>query len=124
MESMRLYQQVVNGASAGKQLATFISTSLAGISQPLRKIPFCTFARAISAKRRISAPSLRLSATWDGKSGITMTTFGNFDLLPKTDLAAIVLPFHSTVGLFMTLLSLARFISLLPIPKSSEAGEN
>jgi hypothetical protein len=57
-------------------------------------------------------------------SFITMTTFGNFDLLPKTNLAAMVLLFHSTVGLFMTLLSLARFISLLPTPKSSDAVEN
>lgn len=57
-------------------------------------------------------------------SFITMTTFGNFDLLPKTNLAAMVLLFHSTVGLFMTLLSLARFISLLPTPKSSDVVEN
>jgi len=56
-------------------------------------------------------------------SFITMTTFGNFDLLPKTNRAALVLLFHSTVGLFMTLLSLARFISLLPVPRSDDATE-
>ncbi len=56
-------------------------------------------------------------------SFITMTTFGDFDLLPKTDLAAAVLLFHATVGLFMTLLSLARFISLIPAPKSKDALE-
>ncbi|MBI3777287.1 MAG: two pore domain potassium channel family protein [Gammaproteobacteria bacterium] len=56
-------------------------------------------------------------------SFITMTTFGDFDLLPKTDLAAIVLLFHATVGLFMTLLSLACFISLIPAPKSKDALE-
>ena len=56
-------------------------------------------------------------------SFITMTTFGDFDLLPKTDLAAIVLLFHATVGLFMTLLSLARFISLIPAPKTLDEVE-
>lgn len=56
-------------------------------------------------------------------SFITMTTFGDFDLLPKTNLAAIVLLFHATVGLFMTLLSLARFISLIPAPKSKDVLE-
>lgn len=53
-------------------------------------------------------------------SFITMTTFGEFDLLPKSGLAAVVLLFHATVGLFMTLLSLARFISLIPVPKSKD----
>lgn len=56
-------------------------------------------------------------------SFITMTTFGDFDLLPKTNFAAVVLLFHATVGLFMTLLSLARFISLIPAPKSKDAVE-
>lgn len=56
-------------------------------------------------------------------SFITMTTFGEFDLLPKTTVAAFVLLFHATVGLFMTLLSLARFISLIPAPKTRDAVE-
>lgn len=56
-------------------------------------------------------------------SFITMTTFGDFDLMPKTNLAAVVLLFHATVGLFMTLLSLARFISLLPSPKTLDPNE-
>ena len=51
-------------------------------------------------------------------SFITMTTFGEFDLEPQTDMAAVILMFHATVGLFMTLLSLARFIALLPTPKA------
>jgi hypothetical protein len=50
-------------------------------------------------------------------SFITMTTFGDFDLSPKNQMAAIVLVFHATVGLFMTLLSLARFIALTPPAK-------
>lgn len=56
-------------------------------------------------------------------SFITMTTFGDFDLLPRTDLAAVALLFHSTVGLFMTLLSLARFISLIPGPQTRDTDE-
>jgi hypothetical protein len=56
-------------------------------------------------------------------SFITMTTFGDFDLSPKTNLAAAILIFHATAGLFMTLLSLARFISLLPVPKTLDAVE-
>lgn len=56
-------------------------------------------------------------------SFITMTTFGDFDLLPKTSMAAFVLLFHATVGLFMTLLSLARFISLIPAPKTRDSIE-
>jgi hypothetical protein len=56
-------------------------------------------------------------------SFITMTTFGDFDLIPKTTLAAFVLLFHATVGLFMTLLSLARFISLIPAPKTRDVIE-
>lgn len=56
-------------------------------------------------------------------SFITMTTFGDFDLSPKTTFAAFILLFHATVGLFMTLLSLARFISLIPAPKTRDTVE-
>ncbi|GJA91138.1 hypothetical protein KAM357_30860 [Aeromonas caviae] len=56
-------------------------------------------------------------------SFITMTSFGDFDLLPKSTMAASVLLFHTTVGLFMTLLSLARFISLIPAPKTRDIVE-
>lgn len=56
-------------------------------------------------------------------SFITMTTFGEFDLAPKSGFAAFVLLFHATIGLFMTLLSLARFISLIPVPKTRDAIE-
>jgi hypothetical protein len=56
-------------------------------------------------------------------SFITMTTFGDFDLIPQTTVAAFILLFHATVGLFMTLLSLARFISLIPPPKTRDAVE-
>ena len=51
-------------------------------------------------------------------SFITMTTFGEFDLEPQSNAGAAILMFHASVGLFMTLLSLARFIALLPTPKA------
>jgi len=56
-------------------------------------------------------------------SFITMTTFGEFDLAPKSNLAAVVLLFHATIGLLMTIMSLARFISLIPAPKSKDVFE-
>lgn len=56
-------------------------------------------------------------------SFITMTTFGDFDLAPKTDLAAMILLFHASVGLLMTLLSLARFIGFIPKPDSNDPTE-
>lgn len=57
-------------------------------------------------------------------SFITMTTFGDFDLMPKSSVGAFILLFHATIGIFMTLLSLARFVSLIPTPKSMDAMEN
>ena len=56
-------------------------------------------------------------------SFITMTTFGEFDLAPKSTFAALVLLFHAAIGLFMTLLSLARFISLIPAPRTKDVFE-
>lgn len=56
-------------------------------------------------------------------SFITMTTFGEFDLQPQSKFAAIVLLFQSTAGLFLTILSLARFIGMLPIPRSKDPSE-
>lgn len=56
-------------------------------------------------------------------SFITMTTFGDFDLEPQTDLAAMILLFHASVGLLMTLLSLARFIGFIPKPDSNDPTE-
>jgi hypothetical protein len=56
-------------------------------------------------------------------SFITMTSFGDFDLMPQTTAAAFILLFHASVGLFMTLLSLARFVSLIPAPKTRDVVE-
>lgn len=46
----------------------------------------------------------------------TMTTFGYSNIYPKENLGYILILIQSIIGLFMALLILARFISLLPIP--------
>jgi len=56
-------------------------------------------------------------------SFVTMTTFGppNFNI--NSSPAMIIIMIQSIVGLLMTLVSLARFISLLPRPKSFDSME-
>lgn len=56
-------------------------------------------------------------------SFVTMTTFGppNFNI--SNNYAIVLIMIQSIVGLLMTMLSLARFISLLPRPKSQNLIE-
>jgi hypothetical protein len=56
-------------------------------------------------------------------SFIAMSTFGDFNVNPKYTLGAIILLFQSASGLFMTLLSLARFIGVLPKPATLDDRE-
>lgn len=56
-------------------------------------------------------------------SFIAMSTFGDFNLNPKDFFGAAILLFQSVCGLFMTLLCLARFIALLPVPPSMDELE-
>lgn len=56
-------------------------------------------------------------------SFIIMTTFGEPNIVPKAPWGAILILFQSGIGLFMTLLTLARFISLIPTPESSDEFE-
>jgi len=56
-------------------------------------------------------------------SFIIMTTFGEPNIAPKASWGAILILFQSGTGLFMTLLSLARFVSLIPTPESSDEFE-
>lgn len=57
-------------------------------------------------------------------SFVTMTTFGTTNISFKTNIGMMVIWFQSIIGLFMTLISLARFISLLPTPISMDDREN
>ena len=56
-------------------------------------------------------------------SFIVMTTFGDPNIIPKELWGSGLILFQSATGLFMTLLSLARFISLIPTPESSDEFE-
>lgn len=60
--------------------------------------------------------SLKLSFT-------TMTTFGQIDIQPKILLGHILTLTQSVIGLFIALLIIARFISLIPKPKTFDELE-
>lgn len=53
----------------------------------------------------------------------TMTSFGNGDLSTMTRVSMLIVSVQSLIGLFMTTLSLAYFINLLPTPKSIDESE-
>ena len=53
-------------------------------------------------------------------SFVAMSTFGNLNLSPNTAVGTAILLFQAATGLFMTLLTLARFIGMLPRPASQD----
>lgn len=53
-----------------------------------------------------------------------MTGFGNASIEPASNFGIYLIWGESFAGLFMTLISLARFIGLLPAPKSMDDEEN
>lgn len=57
-------------------------------------------------------------------SFIAMSTFGDFNVTPKHHIGATILLFQAASGLFMTLLSLARFIAILPQPETLDERES
>ncbi|WP_181438678.1 ion channel [Paenibacillus sambharensis] len=57
-------------------------------------------------------------------SFVTMTTFGPPNFNVKGSPAMIVIVIQSIIGLFMTIISLAHFISLLPKPRTLDSHEN
>jgi len=56
-------------------------------------------------------------------SFVTMTTFGHTTISPTETVGDILVFLQSVIGLFMALLILARFISLIPIPKTLDEFE-
>ncbi|NLL18021.1 MAG: hypothetical protein GX262_03225 [Clostridia bacterium] len=52
-----------------------------------------------------------------------MTSYGNGDIGTMTKLGMLIVSVQSLIGLFMTTLSLAYFINLLPTPKSIDEAE-
>ena len=57
-------------------------------------------------------------------SFVTMTAFGDKLIVPRSSFGAIILFIQSLFGLLLTLISLARFISILPEIKSKDEFEN
>lgn len=53
-------------------------------------------------------------------SFVIMTTFGSLEIKDKSNIELLLIYSQSIIGLFMTLISLARFISLLPKLKTSD----
>lgn len=56
-------------------------------------------------------------------SFVVMTSFGYYNVTPLGVLAYSLVIGQAVIGLFMTLLSLARFIGLIPTPKSRDITE-
>lgn len=56
-------------------------------------------------------------------SFVTMTTFGHSAISPTETLGDILIFIQSAIGLFMALLILARFISLIPTPETLDEFE-
>jgi len=56
-------------------------------------------------------------------SFVTMTTFGHTAISPRETLGDIIIFIQSVIGLFMALLILARFISLIPTPETLDKFE-
>ncbi|WP_323750988.1 hypothetical protein [Marinobacter sp.] len=56
-------------------------------------------------------------------SFVVMTSFGYYNVTPLGVLAYSLVIGQAMIGLFMTLLSLARFIGLIPTPKSRDISE-
>ncbi|AMO67894.1 hypothetical protein DOK_02686 [gamma proteobacterium BDW918] len=57
-------------------------------------------------------------------SFVVMTSFGYYNVTPLGVLAYSLVIGQAMIGLFMTLLSLARFIGLIPTPKSRDVTEH
>ncbi|WP_203142061.1 hypothetical protein [Marinobacter mangrovi] len=56
-------------------------------------------------------------------SFVVMTSFGYYNVTPLGVLAYSLVIGQAMIGLFMTLLSLARFVGLIPTPKSRDITE-
>ena len=56
-------------------------------------------------------------------SVVSMVSFSSGDIKPLNPLASGILCAQSVIGIFMTLLTLSRFISLIPAPATQDGTE-
>jgi voltage-gated potassium channel Kch len=56
-------------------------------------------------------------------SMVTTTTVGYGDVAPVTDQGRLVVTIHLAVGVFMSVVILARFVSYLPTPRTMDETE-
>ncbi len=56
-------------------------------------------------------------------SMVTMSTVGYGEVTPASDLGRLLVTAHLAVGVFMSIVILARFVSYLPTPNSMDAAE-
>lgn len=61
---------------------------------------------------------------WIELSFKTMSTFGASNLTPVSQIARVAVLAQSFIGLFMSLLIVSRFLSLIPIPRSMDRLES
>jgi hypothetical protein len=74
----------------------------------------------------IKTLTLTLDSFWGSFyfSLVTMTTLGYGDITPKNTTGAIIVIIQTLIGIFMTLLLLARFVASLPRTESMDELEN
>lgn len=54
---------------------------------------------------------------------LSMVSFSSGDIRGLSSVASVVLAAQSVIGVFMTILTLSRFISLIPAPSSQDEAE-
>jgi hypothetical protein len=84
---------------------------------------FAVFYRSLDWAFETHGVLLRSFLTALNFSFVTMTTFGNTTIYPSETLGYVLVLTQSVVGMFMTLVTLARFISMIPLPRSLDPFE-
>ena len=85
---------------------------------------FALFYRNLEWAFETGKTSLNLFFTSLNFSFVTMSTFGYSTIAPKEILGEFLILIQSIIGLFIALLILARFISLIPTPQTMDEFES
>jgi hypothetical protein len=84
---------------------------------------FAIIYRNLNWAFQVSGATLNSFSESFNLSFVTMTTFGQTGVSPTGILGSILIFFQSATGLFMALVILARFISLIPEPETLDEFE-